>query len=351
MLPRSWNPSIARPRPQSLHSTLSPWHSVDTLHDSSIPAFRREAFNPSLPILLPRGHFRSLPALQKWFHHSPTHPPTSTLAHAYLTPFHAAVVPLELTRLSGASAVNTPQSTCTFYRADAPLGLFLAWAKSADAQTPDRLYLAQASISALPAGMRDDLPTPNVVCAAGKGDVYDANVWVGVPPTYTPLHRDPNPNLFVQLAGQKIVRLLGPEAGHRVFADVQAALGRSGSESFRGEEMMSGEEKKLLEALVWGTESEAEGAVSGGYEACLERGDGLFIPQGWWHSIRGVGEGITGSVSGRLVFWPLLAKLLTFKPLGQLVVPLMVSFGSSSLPLGSTFRHRCRQNINMFLIR
>jgi hypothetical protein len=33
---------------------------------------------------------------------------------------------------------------------------------------------------------------------------------IGHPPTYTPLHRDPNPNIFVQLAGEKVVRLLAP---------------------------------------------------------------------------------------------------------------------------------------------
>lgn len=279
----------------SRYSTASPWHRVGALHDGNVEAFRQEAFIPSLPVLLPRGLFAEIPALRKWFHRSEIHPDTYTLAQDYLSQFRDSVVPLELTRLSGGSATSDTEST--FHRAEAPLGLFLEWTKHANAQTADRLYLAQASFSVLPKGLRDDLPTPDIVAKAGKGDVYDTNLWIGVPPTYTPLHRDPNPNLFVQLAGKKIVRLLKPEAGHDVFANVQTALGQSGSSAFRGEEMMKGEEKRLLEAHVWGTESTPERTISSGYEACLERGDGLFIPQGWWHSIRGVGEGITGSVS------------------------------------------------------
>ena len=214
--------------------------------------------------------------------------------------FRDSVVPLELTRLPGGSAVSETENA--FHRAEAPLGLFLEWTKYANTQTADRLYLAQASFSIIPKGLRDDLPTPDIVAKAGKGDIYDTNLWIGVPPTCTPLHRDPNPNLFVQLAGKKIIRLLKPEAGLEVFANVQTTLGQSGSSTFRGEEMMKGEEKRLLEAHIWGTESSPQGAIPSGFEACLERGDGLFIPQGWWHSIRGVGEGITGSVSGYWFF-------------------------------------------------
>jgi len=29
----------------------------------------------------------------------------------------------------------------------------------------------------------------------------------------------------------------------------------------------------------------------------LEAGDGMFIPKGWWHSVKGVGKGIIGSAN------------------------------------------------------
>ncbi|KAI9845762.1 MAG: hypothetical protein M1838_001549, partial [Thelocarpon superellum] len=146
--------------------------------------------------------------------------------------------------------------------------------------------------------LRDDLPEPDIVRHAGRGDVYDANLWIGRPPTYTPLHRDPNPNLFLQLAGHKVVRLFPPPLGTDIFARVQKKLGRHGSPVFRGEEMMHGEERDLLEHEVWTSEpSRLSGEIDGCYEARLQQGDGLFIPKGWWHSVKGVGQGINASVN------------------------------------------------------
>lgn len=164
---------------------------------------------------------------------------------------------------------------------------------SAHAQQSARIYIAQAPLPDLPSSMRADLPTPELVLKAGKGDVYDSSIWLGQAPTYTPLHKDPNPNLFVQLAGRKVVRLYAPKAGMRVFSRVQEMIGGGGSASMRGEEMMVGEEREVLEKEVWG-EGESGGDA---WEAELEGGDALFIPKGWWHSVKGVGGGINGSVN------------------------------------------------------
>ena len=146
--------------------------------------------------------------------------------------------------------------------------------------------------------MQNDVPTPSLVLSAGKGDIYDSSIWLGHAPTYTPLHRDPNPNLFVQLAGTKIVRLFKPSVGNDIFAKVQEKIGGEASAALRGEEMMKGLEKRVLEREVWG---ETDEGAAGGFEAQLESGDGLFIPKGWWHSIKGVGKGMTGSVSSAIV--------------------------------------------------
>ena len=85
-----------------------------------------------------------------------------------------------------------------------------------------------------------------------------------------------------------------PKVGDGVFAGVREKIGGNGSARLRGEEMMQGDERRVLEEEVWGH----EGSAAGGWEAELEGGDGLFIPKGWWHSVKGVGEGMTGSVSG-----------------------------------------------------
>ena len=242
---------------------------------------------------MPEGYFHDLPAIHKWFTESRIYDSSvAALDYSYLQPFERTVVPLEFTRLR-----NQPTDDAIFLRADAPFHIFLSWAAHANSDTLERLYLAQASVSTLPGKLKNDLPTPDLVTQAGKGDIYDMNIWMGVAPTYTPLHRDPNPNLLVQLVGQKIVRLLAPEDGQKVFTVVQESIGRTASATFRGEEMMKGEEKALLEARVWADNSNQLGiADPAGFEVRLGRGDGLYIPRGWWHSVKGIGSGMTASV-------------------------------------------------------
>ena len=275
--------------PRLSYSSTSAWLPIRELPDGQLKTFRSEAFIPSKPVLLPRKHFLKLPAAQKWFVRPRDETSGVTLNRSYLARFEDSIVPLEFTRLESGDKN-------TFNRAEAPLHIFLQWTDLATPLTADRLYLAQASLSSLPKALADDLPTPAFVSEAGSGDIYDTNIWMGLAPTYTPLHRDPNPNLFVQLAGAKIVRILEPEAGDRIFARVQKILGRSDSAAFRGDSMMKGQEKKLLDTEVWGGAPRDEGREVG-YEVSVETGGGLFIPKGWWHSIKGVGNGITASVN------------------------------------------------------
>ena len=283
---RRFKPSFV---PRLCFSSASAWLPIKELPDGQLDTFRSEAFIPSKPILLPRKHFFTLPAAQKWFIRLQDGTSEVTLNRSYLEQFEDSIVALEFTIL-GSRDKNT------FYRAEAPLQIFLRWTHLATPLTADRLYLAQASLSSLPKALVNDLPTPEFVSKAGTGDIYDTNIWMGIPPTYTSLHRDPNPNLFVQLAGTKIVRILEPDAGERIFARVQNMLGRSDSAAFRGVSMMKGREKELLDTEVWGAASQVEGREVG-YEVSVEGGDGLFIAKGWWHSIKGVGKGITASVN------------------------------------------------------
>ena len=271
------------------------WRPLQELPDGNTETIRREAFAPSLPTLLPRGQFSKLPAIRKWFSPSEKNTLRVPLNYTYLDSFGGAIVPLEFTRLKGATSKDEAEDF--FQRAEAPLSIFLEWTKLATTHTPERLYLAQASLSNLPKAFVEDLPTPEILHQVGAGDIYDTNVWMGIAPTYTPLHRDPNPNLFVQLAGHKIVRMIPPDAGDRVFSHVKSALGTSGSSTFRGEDMMKGHEKRLLEAEIWGKSSRTNDIEHEGYEAHVWGAEGLFIPKGWWHSIKGVDHGISASVN------------------------------------------------------
>ena len=275
------------------YTSTARWRPLGALKDGGLQTFREKAFIPSKPALLPKAFFLALPSIKKWYRTNQDEIKGALLNYSYLNKFGDAIVPLEFTRLP--TAPTPVQDEDSFQRAEVPFHIFLEWTKSATLETSERLYLAQASFAGLPDTLKADLPTPEIVAKSGTGDVYDTNIWMGIPPTYTPLHRDPNPNLFVQLAGNKIVRILQPDLGEEVFKRVQRALGRSESAAFRGEDMMKGEEKRLLEHQIWndgfGLDSEA------GYEVHVGRGDGLFIPKGWWHSVKGVGDGITGSVN------------------------------------------------------
>ena len=275
------------------YTSTARWRPLDLLKDGSLQTFREKAFIPSRPALLPEAFSLALPSIKKWFRTNQDETKGALLDYSYLSRFGNAIVPLEFTRLFTAPA--SVQDEDSFQRAEVPFSIFLEWTKSAKLETSERLYLAQASFAGLPDALKADLPTPEIVAKSGRGDVYDTNIWMGIPPTYTPLHRDPNPNLFVQLAGKKIVRLLQPDLGEEVFARVQRALRRSESAAFRGEDMMKGEEKRLLEDQIWNDDSEVDSEA--GYEVHVGRGDGLFIPKGWWHSVKGVGDGITGSVN------------------------------------------------------
>lgn len=306
---------------------------LSTLPTDHTAVFRDAFFAPQKPVVFPHGLFRSIPATSRWFAGNDDGSVSrARLNYDYLDEYGDCHVPLELTRQDATpqptEATVGDQSMDTFQRFHAPLSLFLDWTRAAQQSGLGdnssnsnvhfmRLYLAQCQLLDLPARLRGDFPTPSIVATAGKGDVYDTNIWLGLAPTYTPLHRDPNPNLFVQLAGSKHVRLLPPETGLRTFARIRKQLGKEGGRqhaAYRGEDMMKGPERELLDQVVWGGDFDEDAANDGnecqdGYEAVLNAGDGLFIPLGWWHSIKGVGEGVTGSVSAYSMSMPLRWKL------------------------------------------
>ncbi|KAK4230158.1 hypothetical protein QBC38DRAFT_357767 [Podospora fimiseda] len=178
-----------------------------------------------------------------------------------------------------------------FLRFDAPFALLSA-ALEYNSLFPDlpltELYIAQAPLSNLPAALQADLSTPkSLLSYLGKGDIYGSSIWIGLEPTYTPWHRDPNPNLFCQLRRTKVMRLMPPNRGRSLFERVQAGLQGTTSWRIRGEEMMQGEERQALFKAVWEEESK-KGIMT---EVVLSEGDVLYLPKGWWHSVRTLGSG------------------------------------------------------------
>ncbi|KAI0453876.1 Clavaminate synthase-like protein [Xylaria acuta] len=204
-----------------------------------------------------------------------------------------AVVSYELITSSPHSSYDALANRSRFLQFDAPLSLIIQASRynQGTDYPPHRmkqLYIAQSDIRSLPPALAEDLPVPEIVKHAGKGDIYSSSIWLGLQPTYTPLHRDPNPNLFCQLAGSKHVRLMRPWVGQSVFRGIRRLLGAPGSSRLRGPEMMDGPELDGLHRAVW--VDDRDNTASEIWEAVLDPGDALFIPQGWWHSVRSVGN-------------------------------------------------------------
>ncbi|KAG5921692.1 hypothetical protein E4U42_005770 [Claviceps africana] len=162
---------------------------------------------------------------------------------------------------------------------------------------PLQLYIAQSPLSDLPQPLQDDFRAPELVRRAGKGDIYNSSIWLGTEPTYTPLHRDPNPNLFCQLWSRKVVRLLPPSTGDRLFFEVQEQVQQRGNSRIRTADMMQGKERLALHEATWENESLVEEMC----EAELETGDALFIPEGWWHSVKSMES--DGKLNGSVNWW------------------------------------------------
>lgn len=350
---RLYQPSLwkaIQSRSYSSDSLIQNVTRIDTSHESiEVQRFRELAFDAGKPMLLKGSEdgYTRMPATDKWFRPvaDGRNSPITDTVFPYFQGFSMAHVPYELMYpqlregtgdvvgqfmdflesgsedaagetleralashlrnqllMAGAEPPGTSAGADQqrLLRFDAPLALLIAALRyNAKAGEPSRLrqlYIAQCSLADLPEGLSRDLPTPRVVAEAGKGDVYASSVWLGLEPTYTPLHRDPNPNLFVQLRGSKDVRLLPPRDGDAVFRDVQSRLGRWGGNSrIRGAEMMEGPERELLRDVIW----EEPGWPL--QEAQLEPGDALFIPKGWWHSVRSRFE--DGRLNGSVNWW------------------------------------------------
>lgn len=291
--------------------------SVPVLSSWTVDFFRKESFVPQAPSIIV-ARLRDLPpAVRKWFTYKdvkssnscPQTSKRSELDQNFWRAHGDHIVPLEITTPASESG-----GSVTFDRINAPLRVLLSHidSKSNERTDTQSIYLAQHDLRDLPQVLQDDLPTPDLVKLAGKGDLYSSSLWLGRSPTYTPLHRDPNPNLFMQLAGTKVIRLFRPEIGDAIFDHMTKLLHQPQAEkglpaehhprsaSFRGEEMMMGRERSLLHDLVWcesldGRDNSA--VLQHAQQARLGMGQVLFIPKGWWHSVKGIGDGVTASAN------------------------------------------------------
>ncbi|KAI0477787.1 Clavaminate synthase-like protein [Xylariaceae sp. FL0804] len=310
--------------------------SVNQLHGGGsidLQSFQDHGWKSQTPLQISNGH--GLPAMTRWFAQTPD---GRAVFHENMKSCHDVIVPYEfyeapdpqascrealrafqqwlrdspeagpheLASFAGSLVGLLESSSSAFHQFDAPLGLLTRacqfnMMRSSRSECLRQLYVAQSSLDGLPETLSRDLPTPEVVRRAGKGDIYGSSIWLGLQPTYTPLHRDPNPNLFCQMVGSKSILLIKPQSGELLYARVRRALGAMGNSRLRGTEMMAGPERDLLRQAVWHGSNSGVGGDVEKIQARLEPGDVLFIPKGWWHSV--ISNGQDAELNASVNWW------------------------------------------------
>lgn len=293
-----------------------------------ITTFKRDFFDAQKPLVL-RGAAASFPAIKRWFKDCPEKKKTVlgdafnpntvfpyelvttsaglhdfkiVLAHFQEINTDMSLEPLtdSLRRHVNEEIKDTPEQDLEFLRFQFPLSLLNHVLLNLPPDYPiPNLYIAQADLSeVLNVELVQDTPLPNLVRESGKGDVYNSSLWMGLEPTFTPWHRDPNHNFFCQLCSFKAVRILPPNRGKTLFVNTMAKVEPTTAFStrIRGEEMMQGVQRKALLDAVWG--DEAPDTIR---ETVLQPGDALFLPKGWWHSLKS-GEN-RGQLNASVNWW------------------------------------------------
>ena len=245
--------------------------------------FRTLYYN-SKPVIL-KDYFADLPALKLW--------PANAFNH--LRKFDDTFVPVELTRGSQSYASTTDSN---FERAELPLSVFLDFLNQAEQSLKQgislsdvKVYLAQhALFDSIPdlyhdvcrsdyVSMRDGRLAP-VFCGVDRKDLYNVNAWIGLS-THTPLHYDPNHNIYAQIYGKKEVIIFPPTAKKDLDMHTDPLLKNT---------------SRIASVFNDSHGGLASDTIAAGLRGSLEAGDALYIPQGWVHTFQG-DSGISASVN------------------------------------------------------
>ncbi|TFK48933.1 Clavaminate synthase-like protein [Heliocybe sulcata] len=138
-------------------------------------------------------------------------------------------------------------------------------------------YVSQLSIDEIPSLKADvHLPFPHAPDLAAP-----PNLWIGTADTYTPIHRDIlGHNLLFQLLGKKVIRVFPPSDKEWLYISEEPFLRNTSLIPF----------DHAFDATRWPRFHEG---VKTWYEATIEPGDAVFIPKGWYHSVRALEESIS----------------------------------------------------------
>ncbi|KAK9235644.1 hypothetical protein V1525DRAFT_409328 [Lipomyces kononenkoae] len=255
---------------------------ISIVQELSRKAFIDNYLRKGVPCVF-KGAFSYFPALSKWI----TSPAGNTRnAELNLQYFFSQIeasgkdplVDVESGRFSHTTTETHHSSTPTspdgpngFFRTQIPLSLFLRLQNMRDVPKEyAKLYLAQTPLlSSLPALLEDVVPKPKYLPDASH--IYGSSAWIGRN-TYTPRHFDPNENLYVMIAGKKRVVLWEPSVVGEGRAKRRGALS---NDNFS---------PPAQDETPWD-------------EVEINPGDGLYIPERWWHEVESLSPGVTASVN------------------------------------------------------
>ncbi|KAK7206845.1 hypothetical protein BZA70DRAFT_116162 [Myxozyma melibiosi] len=279
---------------------------IQVVQDIAREIFVKEYLRRGVPCLF-KSQFRHLPALKKWMVASDkssdgqaTTAPAASLNLRYFMKLidgngRDPFVDVETGRFNPNAPQPAPDNftpptqtviqQTDFTRTEVPLSLFLKLHSAEAGQVPEQfrnIYLAQTPLlETLPALKDDFVPRPVYLPVETEKHVYGCSAWIGRK-TFTPRHFDPNENLYVMVAGRKRVTLWKPEYDTK------------DTETSDMEKLNKNRKRGILGNRNFGEPKAGEAA----YDSCiLEPGDGLFIPERWWHEVESIGDDVSASVN------------------------------------------------------
>lgn len=142
-------------------------------------------------------------------------------------------------------------------------------------------YLAQTELLQQVPALWKDILVPDYCSMGTSSATPTVNAWFGPAGTVSPLHTDPHQNIFVQLAGSKVLLLFSPSESEHLYQNQEGVLTNT----------------SLVDAEQPDLEKFPNYRSAQGYLAIVNAGDGLFIPKGTWHFVKSL------QPSWSLSFW------------------------------------------------